>query len=127
MSESTYIIRPFVNKQKKKTQAPAPAPPSTPAPAPAPRLCHVIKWNASEGYGFHLMADKKKPGHFIGKVDQGTPAELAGLRTGDRIVEVNGVNVANQVHKEVMFFFFLLGVVLATLVTHDKCTHNAHY
>ena len=28
--------------------------------APAPRLCHVIKWNESDGFGFHLLADKKR-------------------------------------------------------------------
>jgi hypothetical protein len=37
--------------------------------APAPRLCHVIKWNENDGFGFHLLADKKrkvtKPGTCI--------------------------------------------------------------
>lgn len=28
--------------------------------APAPRLCHVIKWNENDGFGFHLLADKKR-------------------------------------------------------------------
>jgi C-terminal processing protease CtpA/Prc len=71
--------------------------------APTPRLCHVTKWNINEGYGFHLMADKKKAGHYIGKVDPGTPAYATGLRVGDRIVEVNGVNVDGEQHKQVSF------------------------
>ena len=28
--------------------------------APAPRFCHVIKWNENDGFGFHLLADKKR-------------------------------------------------------------------
>lgn len=41
-------------------------------------------------------------GQFIGKVDPGSAADAAGLRLGDRIVEVNGVNVTDQTHKDVV-------------------------
>ncbi len=40
-------------------------------------------------------------GHFIGKVDVGTPAEAAGLKVSDRIIEVNGSNVTQETHKQV--------------------------
>ena len=40
-------------------------------------------------------------GHFIGKVDPGTPAEAAGLKVSDRIIEVNGINVTQEAHKQV--------------------------
>lgn len=70
--------------------------------APAPRLCHIVKWAHFDGYGFNLHAEKGKPGQMIGKVDEGSPAEAAGLREGDRIVEVNGVNIANENHKQVV-------------------------
>jgi len=33
-------------------------------------------------------------GQFIGKVDPNSPAEAAGLREGDKIIEVNGVNIS---------------------------------
>ncbi|KAJ1531066.1 hypothetical protein ONE63_005894 [Megalurothrips usitatus] len=69
---------------------------------PAPRLCHIAKWANFDGYGFNLHAEKGKPGQMIGKVDEGSPAEAAGLREGDRIVEVNGVNIANENHKQVV-------------------------
>ena len=69
---------------------------------PAPRLCHIIKWRADAGYGFHLLADKKRVGHFIGKVDADTPAESAGLRVSDRIIEVNGNNVTLETHKQIV-------------------------
>lgn len=66
------------------------------------RLCHVIKSDSFDGYGFNLHAEKGKPGQYIGKVDEGSPAELAGLRQGDRILEVNGVSIRNENHKQVV-------------------------
>ncbi|RUS80489.1 hypothetical protein EGW08_011740, partial [Elysia chlorotica] len=67
-----------------------------------PRLCHLKIWPHFQGYGFNLHAERDKPGQFIGLVDPGSPAEAAGLRVNDRIVEVNGVNVENQAHPEVI-------------------------
>lgn len=66
------------------------------------RLCHVIKRDDFDGYGFNLHAEKGKPGQYIGKVDDNSPAELAGLRQGDRIIEVNSVNIGNETHKQVV-------------------------
>lgn len=73
-----------------------------PKNAPNPRLCYLVKWPDFEGYGFNLHAEKAKTGQFIGKVDEGSPAELAGLREGDRIIEVNGVNISNENHRQVV-------------------------
>ncbi|XP_076308581.1 uncharacterized protein LOC143224001 [Tachypleus tridentatus] len=73
-----------------------------PPDAPAPRLCHIIKWPDFEGYGFNLHSEKSRRGQYIGKIDAASPAELGGLREGDRIIEVNGVNVANENHKQVV-------------------------
>jgi len=73
-----------------------------PADAPAPRLCHLFKWPDFDGYGFNLHGEKSKPGQYIGKVDKDSPAELAGLRGKDRIVEVNGTNISNENHKQVV-------------------------
>jgi len=70
--------------------------------APAPRLCHIRKVPDFDGYGFNLHAERGKPGQFIGKVDEGSPAAAAGLRDGDRIVEVNGTNVALETHQQVV-------------------------
>lgn len=66
------------------------------------RLCHIIKWIDFDGYGFNLHAEKGKPGQYIGKVDENSPAEAAGLKEGDRIIEVNGVNISNENHKQVV-------------------------
>ena len=49
-----------------------------------------------------MKAQKGRPGHYIGSVEAGLPAQLAGLREGDRIIEVNGVSVESISHKEVV-------------------------
>lgn len=54
------------------------------------------------GYGFNLHAEKARPGQFIGKVDENSPAEEAGLLEGDRIIEVNWVNITQENHKQVV-------------------------
>ena len=51
---------------------------------PPPRLCQIAKVDNFDGYGFNLHAEKNKPGQFIGKIDAGSPAEVAGLKEGDR-------------------------------------------
>lgn len=67
-----------------------------------PRLCHVVKWPDFQGYGFNLHAEKGKAGQYIGQVDENSPAEAAGLRSGDRIIEVNDVNIGNENHQQVV-------------------------
>ncbi|XP_028904923.1 Na(+)/H(+) exchange regulatory cofactor NHE-RF2 [Ornithorhynchus anatinus] len=65
-----------------------------------PRLCQMIK--GENGYGFHLHGEKGKSGQFIRRVEPGSPAEAAALRPGDRVVEVNGVNVEKETHHQVV-------------------------
>ncbi|XP_023343691.1 Na(+)/H(+) exchange regulatory cofactor NHE-RF1 [Eurytemora carolleeae] len=48
--------------------------------------------------GFDVLCS----GQFIGKVDPNSPAEAAGLREGDKIIEVNGVNISQENHKQVV-------------------------
>lgn len=55
-----------------------------------------------QGYGFNLHAERDKPGQYIGLVDDDSPASSAGLRVQDRIIEVNGVNVEQEKHPEVI-------------------------
>ncbi len=40
--------------------------------------------------------------HYIGEVDKNSPAEKAGLLEGDVVIEVNGVNVAQENHNDVV-------------------------
>lgn len=75
-----------------------------PSPEPSvelcPRLCHLVK--GENGYGFNLHSDKKKGGQFVRSVDPGSAAESADIRPGDRIVEVNGMNISTLRHSEVV-------------------------
>ncbi|KAM4598503.1 Na(+)/H(+) exchange regulatory cofactor NHE-RF2 isoform 1-T1 [Polymixia lowei] len=67
-----------------------------------PRLCHLMR--AEMGYGFNLHSEKSRPGQYIRSLDRGSPADLAGLRPQDRLVEVNGVNIEGMRHAEVVAF-----------------------
>jgi hypothetical protein len=66
---------------------------------PRPRLCRLVR--GEQGYGFHLHGEKGRRGQFIRRVEPGSPAEAAALRAGDRLVEVNGVNVEGETHHQV--------------------------
>ncbi|XP_078061883.1 Na(+)/H(+) exchange regulatory cofactor NHE-RF1-like [Mustelus asterias] len=65
-----------------------------------PRLCVIEK--GSSGYGFHLHGEKGKSGQFIRLVEAASPAERAGLRPGDKVVQVNGDNVEQDNHQQVV-------------------------
>ncbi|XP_048967466.1 Na(+)/H(+) exchange regulatory cofactor NHE-RF2 isoform X2 [Canis lupus dingo] len=65
-----------------------------------PRLCRLVR--GEHGYGFHLHGEKGRRGQFIRRVEPGSPAEAAALRAGDRLVEVNGVNVEGETHHQVV-------------------------
>ncbi|XP_051994683.1 Na(+)/H(+) exchange regulatory cofactor NHE-RF1-like isoform X2 [Xyrauchen texanus] len=65
-----------------------------------PRLCVLEK--GENGYGFHLHGEKGKTGQFIRLVEPDSPAELSGLRAGDRLVFVNGERVESDSHQQVV-------------------------
>lgn len=65
-----------------------------------PRLCTLEK--GDNGYGFHLHGEKGKTGQFIRLVEPDSPAETSGLRAGDRLVYVNGEDVENESHQQVV-------------------------
>ncbi|XP_039979228.1 Na(+)/H(+) exchange regulatory cofactor NHE-RF2 [Xiphias gladius] len=65
-----------------------------------PRLCTLEK--GDNGYGFHLHGEKGKTGQFIRLVESDSPAETSGLRAGDRLVFVNGEDVENESHQQVV-------------------------
>ncbi|KAG7324948.1 hypothetical protein KOW79_011264 [Hemibagrus wyckioides] len=65
-----------------------------------PRLCVLEKGN--DGYGFHLHGEKNKAGQFIRLVEPGSPAELSGVKAGDKLVFVNGESVDGESHQQVV-------------------------
>ncbi len=58
------------------------------------RLCHLKKKSSDKEYGFNLMSRKDELCQYIGIVDSDTPAKKTGLQNGDRIIEVNNVNIS---------------------------------
>ncbi|XP_029944530.1 Na(+)/H(+) exchange regulatory cofactor NHE-RF1 [Salarias fasciatus] len=72
----------------------------SPSQALRPRLCTLEK--GDNGYGFHLHGEKGKTGQFIRLVEPDSPAESSGLRAGDRLVFVNGEEVENESHQQVV-------------------------
>ena len=51
----------------------------------------------SLSHGFKIQPSKASTSHyFISDVDKNSPADNAGLCKGDRIVEVNGVNIREK-------------------------------
>lgn len=95
---------------------------------PQPRLCHIVKVSNFDGYGFNLHAEKNKPGQFVGKIDSKSPAEDAGLKEGDRIVEVNGANVNQENHKQVVARIKSVENETKLLVVDKECEeyHRSH-
>lgn len=65
-----------------------------------PRLCVLNR--AGGDYGFHLHTDRGKSGQFIRLVEPDTPAFASGLRAGDRLMFVNGENVEEENHQQVV-------------------------
>ncbi|XP_035036627.1 Na(+)/H(+) exchange regulatory cofactor NHE-RF2 isoform X2 [Hippoglossus stenolepis] len=87
-----------------------------------PRLCVMAK--GDNGYGFHLHGEKGKSGQFIRKVEAGSPAEAAGMRAGDRVVAVNGVNVEKETHHQVVQWIKAIANETRLLVV-DNETHES--
>nr|XP_056714592.1 Na(+)/H(+) exchange regulatory cofactor NHE-RF3 [Euleptes europaea] len=84
------------------------------------RLCNLVK--GPSGFGFHLNAIKDLPGQFIKQVQKGGPADIAGLKDDDILIEVNGVNVENEDYENVVARIREGGNRLTLLV----CAEKAH-
>ena len=65
-----------------------------------PRVC-VLKREEGENFGFHLRVERGRPGHVVRHVESLGMAERAGLRDGDRLLEVNELFVDDLGHGEV--------------------------
>ncbi|VDK34593.1 unnamed protein product [Taenia asiatica] len=67
-----------------------------------PRCCCMRLENKAEGFGFSLVATKNQTGQYIDEVREGSLADMAGLKNGDFVVEVNGENILSYSHPEVV-------------------------
>uniref|UniRef100_A0A3B4ZIJ8 Na(+)/H(+) exchange regulatory cofactor NHE-RF3-like n=1 Tax=Stegastes partitus TaxID=144197 RepID=A0A3B4ZIJ8_9TELE len=79
--------------------------------------------SGSEGYGFLLRLEKSPSGrtfHVLRDMDKGGPAEKAGMRDGELLLEVNGELVESLTHEEIVDRVRLSGqqVSLTTITPH---------
>ena len=54
-----------------------------------------------DGFGFHMYTNKERDGQFIKSLSQNSPADLAGMLTGDHILAVDGHSVLKESHHQV--------------------------
>jgi len=66
------------------------------------RLCRLTRRSRLDDFGFSVDAERYAMVQRVGRVVGRSPAEAAGLRVNDRIVEVNGLNVETDSHHELM-------------------------
>ena len=66
------------------------------------RLCHLRKETKTSEYGFNLKGKSIESCHYIGKVDANTKADSAGLKSGDKILEINRINIHKLQYDEII-------------------------
>ena len=63
------------------------------------RLLTIARSN--EGFGFHMYTNKERDGQYIKSVTLNSPADLAGMLTGDHVLEVDSCSVLGETHHQV--------------------------
>ncbi|XP_076015319.1 Na(+)/H(+) exchange regulatory cofactor NHE-RF3 [Genypterus blacodes] len=66
-----------------------------------PRVIGLTR-KPGQTFGFYLRVEQGRKGHLIRCLEMGGPAELAGMKDGDRIVRVNGTYVDELPHSQVV-------------------------
>lgn len=90
-----------VSKRKKKEQqSTLPVANGAITAVPQPRLCYLVK--EEKGYGFSLKTTEGQKGLFIVDLASQGAAAKAGVQNKDRLIEINGKNVENDTHEEVV-------------------------
>ena len=54
-----------------------------------------------DGFGFHMYTNKERDGQYIKNVAENSPADLAGMLTGDHVLAVDGKSVQGESHHQV--------------------------
>ncbi|XP_066562252.1 Na(+)/H(+) exchange regulatory cofactor NHE-RF3 [Amia ocellicauda] len=98
--------------------SPTPPPPSEEQKDYKPKLCKLRK--TTGGFGFHLNAIQGIQGQFVKEVLKGGPADEAGLKDNDILIEVNGVNIENCSHDDVVGMIKSSGNSLVMLVVEKE-------
>lgn len=75
----------------------------------------VLSKKPGHSFGFFLSVEKGEDGHLIRNLEMGGPAELAGLKDGDRILRVNGTYMDEMDHSQVRRGGELTGLAVVQL------------
>ncbi|KAF0026550.1 hypothetical protein F2P81_021287 [Scophthalmus maximus] len=95
--------------------------------APKPKLCYLVK--SSSEYGFSLRSVKGQQGLFMTEVIPGSVADRAGVKVNDRLMEVNGENIEDSTHDQVVDKIRLAGSSFMFLLVDeetDRYYQNKH-
>lgn len=90
-----------------------------------PRLCHLVRLSREEQYGFDFKTLKAEGKHVAINVRDGFPAQKAGLRNGDFIMEVNGIKVESVEHDKIVNLIFTHDNDVDLLVVEDLKGYKA--
>lgn len=71
-----------------------------------PRFCRLQRESREDQYGFDFKTLKSEGKHIATNVRDGYPAQKAGLRNGDYILEVNGRSIEGIEHEAVVNLIF---------------------
>jgi len=55
-----------------------------------------------EGFGFHMYTNKTLKGQYIKSVAPNGPADLSGMLPGDHVLAIDGVDIQNENHHQVV-------------------------
>ena len=92
------------------------------SPIPAPRLCCLARPASHPPWGFQLTGRPASPGRcLVSAVEADSPAARAGLRLGDRLVEVEGEHVGLENHWQVVARVERAGERVKLLVVDPAC------
>lgn len=68
-------------------------------------------------FGFYLRAEHDEEGHLIRSLELGGPAELAGMKDGDRILRINGTFIDGLPHSEVSRMWNYYSALIKSIMT----------
>ncbi|XP_072342544.1 Na(+)/H(+) exchange regulatory cofactor NHE-RF3-like isoform X1 [Scyliorhinus torazame] len=86
--------------------------------SPKPRLCYLVK--GPSGYGFQIYSITDEPGIYIQEVVSDDVGYKAGIRDGDMVIEVNGINIEKFSYEDVLVKIKEKKVEVALLVMNKK-------
>ncbi|NXL42975.1 NHRF3 protein, partial [Podilymbus podiceps] len=104
-----------------KQQSPPPMANGAITAVPQPRLCYLVK--DEKGYGFSLKTTEGQKGLFIVELSSQGAAAKAGVQNNDRLIEINGKNVENDTHEEVVEKVKKSGNHVMFLLSNEETDH----